>query len=113
MTYQVMADGVVRDATPEEIAEIEARAAEAAKPVVPQSVTRRQARQALLLGGKLDKVQPAIDSIPDPVQRGMAQIEWDDSQSFQRDRPLLIQIGTALGLNAAGLDDLFIKASKL
>ena len=82
-------------------------------PTVPASVTRRQARQALLLAGLLGNVQPAIDSIPDPVHRGMAQIEWDDSQAFERGRPLLVQIGMALGLDDAGLDALFVQAAAL
>ena len=81
--------------------------------VVPAKVTRRQARQALLLAGLLDKVQPAIDGIVDPVQRGMAQIEWDDSQEFERTRPILIQVGMAIGLDSVGLDQLFIKAAGL
>lgn len=85
----------------------------AAPSTVPRSVTRRQARQALLLAGLLDAVQPAIDAIPDMVQRGLAQIEWDDSQEFERNRPLVASIGMALGLNSAALDDLFITASRL
>lgn len=80
---------------------------------VPASVTRRQARQALLLAGLLDNVQPAIDAIPDATQRGMAQIEWDDSQNFERHRPLLVQIGVALGLNDEAMDNLFIQAAAL
>lgn len=106
-----LVDGVERDATPEEIAEIAARAS--APPPVPQQVTRRQARQALLLAGLLDDVQPAIDAIPDATQRALAQIEWDDSLEFLRNRPLVIQIGTALGLDDAGLDQLFIQAASL
>lgn len=81
-----------------------------AAPQVPAKVTRRQARQALLLAGLLDKVQPAIDAIPDPQQRQLAQIEWDDSLDFERHRPLLIQLGYALGLDDAGLDAIFIQA---
>jgi hypothetical protein len=80
---------------------------------VPRSVTRRQARQALLLSGKLAQVQPAIDSIPDPIQRGMIQIEWDDSQTFERNRPALIALATAIGLDSPQIDNLFIEASKL
>lgn len=80
---------------------------------IPQSVTRRQARQALLLAGVLGSVQSAIDGIADPVQRGMAQIEWDDSQAFERNRPLLIALGTALGLDSAELDQLFVTAAGL
>lgn len=81
--------------------------------VVPARVTRRQARQALLLSGLLDLVQPAISAIPDPIQRAMAQIEWDDSQEFERKRPLVVSIGVALGLNAEALDELFILAGGL
>jgi len=80
---------------------------------VPSSVTRRQARQALLLAGLLDDVQPAINAIPDTVQRGMAQIEWDDSQEFQRQRPLVVSIGLAIGLDSDALDQLFITAAGL
>lgn len=87
--------------------------AQPAAAIVPQSATRRQARQALLLRGKLALVQPAIDAIEDDTLRGMAQIEWDDSLEFLRDRPLVVQIGGAIGLDAAGLDELFIFASSL
>lgn len=80
---------------------------------VPAKVTRRQARQALLIAGLLDNVQPAIDAITDPVQRGLAQIEWDDSQDFERYRPLLIQLGYAIGLDDVGIDNLFIQAGGL
>jgi len=90
-------------------AEIEA----AQRARVPQSVTRRQARQALLLAGLLDNVQPAIDSIADPVQRSMAQIEWDDSQQFERKRPLLVLLAAGLGLGEEALDNLFIQAAQL
>jgi hypothetical protein len=82
-------------------------------PAIPQSVTRRQARQALLLAGKLDLVQPAIDAIPNAPQRAMMQIEWDDSQDFERNRPSLIAIGGAIGLDAAGIDALFVQAAAL
>lgn len=81
--------------------------------MVPTRVTRRQARQALLLAGKLDSVPAAIAAIPDPVHRGLAQIEWDDSLEFERHRPLLIQLGAALGLDSAALDQLFITAHAL
>lgn len=82
-------------------------------PTVPTSVTRRQARQALLLKGLLDKVDPAIAAITDVTQRGMAQIEWEDSQVFERSRPTLISLGEAMGLDSAGLDELFLYAATL
>ena len=83
------------------------------KASVPASVTRRQAKQALLLNGLLGNVQPAIDAIPDAAQRAMIQIEWDDSQVFDRNRPALIALGTALGLSSSGLDEIFVQAGAL
>jgi hypothetical protein len=80
---------------------------------VPERVTRRQARQALLLAGLLDHVQPAIDGIADATQRALAQIEWDDSQEFERHRALVVAIGSAIGCDAAALDALFISAARL
>lgn len=84
-----------------------------AEPIIPQSVTRRQARQALLLRGKLALVQPAIDAIPDSTQRGLMQIEWDDSQDFVRSRASVIAIGSAIGYDSDGLDEVFSFAATL
>lgn len=86
---------------------------DARRALVPAKVTRRQARQALLIAGLLDDVQPAINAIADPMQRGLAQIEWDDAQEFDRHRPLLMQLATALGLDDEALDNLFIQAGAL
>lgn len=82
-------------------------------PPVPESVTRRQAKQALLINGKLSLVQTAIDAIPDASQRSMIQIEWDDSQEFQRNRASVIAIGSAIGLTSSQLDELFVLAATL
>lgn len=80
---------------------------------IPSSVTRRQARQALLLAGLLDGVQTAINGITDPIKRGLVQIEWDDSLEFHRDREALIMLAQVIGLDEEQLDNLFIQASKL
>lgn len=80
---------------------------------VPEKVTRRQGKQALLLAGLLDSVQPAIDAIPDATQRKLMNIEWNDSQDFERHRPSLIALATGLGLNSQQLDALFIQAATL
>lgn len=79
---------------------------------VPQSVTMRQARQALLLAGLLDDVDTAIATLPSP-DRELAEIEWEYSQIVERHRPFVLLIGPALGLDDAALDDLFVKADKL
>jgi hypothetical protein len=80
---------------------------------VPVEVSRRQAKEALRRAGLLSQVQPAIDAILDADQRTAMQIEWDDSQVFQRSRPSLIAIGTALGLDSAEIDALFVTAAAL
>jgi hypothetical protein len=86
---------------------------ESSPPAVPTTITRRQARQKLLLAGLLDAVEPAINAIADATERGLAMIEWQDAQEFMRQRPLVIAIGAALGLSSAELDTLFIEASAL
>lgn len=78
-------------------------------PPVPQQVTMRQARLALLQAGLLVNVDAAIDSLASP-DREVARIEWDYSSMVERSRPLVSMIGTALGLDAAGIDDLFVAA---
>lgn len=110
-----LVNGVEVEMSEEEAAAIQAEwsAADSAPPPIPQSVTRRQARQALLLAGLLDNVQPALDAIPDATQRRLMQIEWDDSQEFHRNRPALLALAGALGLNSSQIDQLFITAAGL
>ena len=83
------------------------------KILIPESITKRQAKQQLLLDGKLSQVQEVIDSIPDETERMMAQLYWDDSTEFERNHPTLVELGAALGLTEAELDMMFINASKL
>lgn len=79
---------------------------------VPNEVTMRQARLALLGAGKLADVEAAIASMPEP-QRTAAQIEWEYSNALQRSNPFVSQLGAALGLDSAGIDALFVEAAKL
>ena len=79
---------------------------------VPAEVTMRQARLALLAAGKLDAVNAAINALPDPPKTA-ALIEWEYSNAVRRDSQFVALLGPALGLDAAGLDALFIAASKL
>jgi hypothetical protein len=79
---------------------------------VPAKVTMRQARLALLAGGYLAGVAAAIASLPSP-QKEQATIEWEYSQYVERQRPFVLQLGGALGLNTAQLDALFVAAALL
>ncbi|HEU4708296.1 MAG TPA: hypothetical protein VFS17_03195 [Methylophilaceae bacterium] len=79
---------------------------------VPQRVTMRQARLALLQAGLLDNVAAAIEGMPSP-QKEAAQIEWEYSQEVHRDKALVLALAPALGLDDAALDQLFITAAAL
>lgn len=83
------------------------------QPAAPvMAVTMRQARLALLAAGKLGQIDAAIDSLPSP-QKEAARIEWEYSQEVQREKPLVLALAPALGLDDAQLDALFLAASKL
>ena len=80
--------------------------------IVPQQVTMRQARLALLSAGVLGNVASAIEELDSP-HRETAQIEWEFSSTVDRDRPLVTMLGPKLGLTAEQLDQLFITAATL
>ena len=79
---------------------------------VPQSVTMRQARLALLQTGKLATVNAAISSMTG-AQGEAARIEWEFSNEVQRSQPLVLALAPILGMTSAELDQLFITAAKL
>ena len=79
---------------------------------VPAEVTMRQARLALHSAGKLAAVTAAINALPDPPKTA-ALIEWEYSNAVRRDSKFVALLGPVLGLDAAGLDALFVAASKL
>lgn len=73
-------------------------------PVVPHSVTKRQATLALYDAGKYDAVMHALS------QDQRANLEWMSSATVERSSPLVLQLGEGLGLD---LDALFIHAATL
>lgn len=77
---------------------------------VPQRVTMRQARLALLAAGLLDDVEAAIAALPSPAKEA-AKIEWEYSQEVHRTHGFVAQLGPALGLDDAALDALFVAAA--
>lgn len=79
---------------------------------VPQSITPRQARLALLGAGLLSSVDAALAGLPDP-QKTAAQIEWEYAINVERNSPLVSSLGGALGLTEAQIDELFITAAGL
>jgi len=79
---------------------------------IPQVVTMRQARLALLQQGLLASIQPAIDSLDEP-HRSAASIEWEYSQTVERTRPFVLLLAQALNLTDDDLDALFELADTL
>lgn len=73
---------------------------------VPQSVSRFQARAALLQAGLLPQAEAAISNAGE-----LAQLAWADAQEFKRSSPLLTLMAIDLGLTDKGLDDLFRAAA--
>lgn len=78
--------------------------------VVPQAVTRRQGRLALLETGWLDAVEQAIETIADPTQKRAAQIEYE-ADMWERSNQFLQDMWARLGGTVEQLDDLFALAS--
>jgi hypothetical protein len=91
----------------------EDKLADAHRARVPHSITRAQAIGALILAGLDEAVEPAIQAIPDPVQRKLALNDWHNRLHFERDNSTLAAMAAALGLSDAQLDELFIKAAQL
>ena len=77
-------------------------------PVVPASLTMRQARLALLDAGLLDAVQAGVSAMPQS-----AQIEWEFAATVDRASPLVSTLSAALGLDDAALDALFVSGATL
>ena len=79
---------------------------------VPQVVTMRQARLALLVAGLLGRVNDALAAMPD-VEGEAARIEWEYATTVERDSPLIAGLAGALGLDDGAIDALFISAGKM
>lgn len=73
---------------------------------VPQVVTIRQAKLALLQAGLLDDVDVAVAQADRATQ-----IEWEYATEVRRDWPTLLTLQTALGLPDQQVNDLFISAA--
>lgn len=80
---------------------------------VPESITPRQARQALFLNGiTAAMVEGAINQLPSP-NKELALIEWEFSTAFLRSNPLVNQIGAVFGKSSADIDSIWILGASL
>jgi len=75
---------------------------------VPQTVSMRQARLALLAANLLNSVEIAMQSADQA-----SQIEWEYATEVQRNSPLVVGMTAALGWTSEQVDALFISASAL
>lgn len=71
-------------------------------------LTSRQLRLGLVGGGVMPaQVDAAIAAITDDVARAVAEIEWEYASQFERDHPLIEQVGMALGLSVEQIDTMW------
>ncbi|WP_373033348.1 hypothetical protein [Sulfurovum sp.] len=97
----VNADGVIPDPIVEPVV------------IIPQEVSMRQARLALLTIGKLAAIETAITAMAG-IDGEAARIEWEYAQTIKRDHALLLSLqADVLAMTDAELDQLFIDASNL
>ena len=75
---------------------------------VPQQVTMRQARLALLGAGLLDDVEAVITAAGRE-----AQIQWEYASVVERSNPVIAIVQPQQGMTDAQIDDLFREAAKL
>jgi hypothetical protein len=75
---------------------------------IPQVVSMRQAKLALLTANLLDTVDGAMK-----LADRKAQIEWEYAQEVNRDWPTLTLMQNTLNLTDEQIDQLFISASQL
>ena len=79
-----------------------------ARDPVPQQVTMRQARLALLSAGLLDDVEAVISAAG-----RAAQLEWEYAAVVDRSNPAVAAVQQQQGMTDAQIDDLFREAAKL
>ena len=82
--------------------------AEASKPVIPSTVSMRQARLALLQSGLLETVNTSLSGGSDADK-----ITWEYATEVRRDDALVTNLSAALNLKESDLDNLFTLASSL
>ena len=79
---------------------------------VPEVVSMRQARLALLGAGLLAQVNTAVANMPG-AEGDAARIEWEYAQEVRLDSPLVAGLSAALGLTDETLDNLYKVAAGL
>jgi hypothetical protein len=81
--------------------------------LIPQAVSMRQARLALLQAGILATVDQVIAGITPTEAQQKIKIEWDYATEVDRQWPTLLALQSTLELTDEQVDDLFILAATL
>jgi hypothetical protein len=76
---------------------------------IPQTVSRYQARAALLEAGLLADVEAYFAALP---ASSLSWLAWQEAPTVNRDSEALVSAADALGLMEAQLDSLFLRAAQ-
>lgn len=74
-----------------------------------QSVTRFQAKAALLNAGLLEQVETAVADSEDPIVK----LAWTEAHTFERDSPAIAAITEGLGMTPQEVNELFSAAKEI
>lgn len=78
-------------------------------PSIPPALTRAQFKLALLQLGLLDDIEAAIAASPERA----LQINYLERSEFERQHPLVVAMGQALGKSEAEIDAVFVLGKTL
>lgn len=76
--------------------------------VVPVSVSRFQARAALMQAGLLASVESVVSQ-----SDALIQMAWQDALEFRRDSAAIQYIASQIGLSSSQVDNLFVAAKSI
>lgn len=78
-----------------------------------KSLTRRQFKLALLENNLLETVEQTINTIEDPIMKTRIQIEYNESERFERTNQSVQYMLGFLNLTAEQVDEMWLYASTL
>jgi len=91
----------------------ETSSGETAVRIIPQSVTPRQFRVALIMSNiSMQSIEDMIAALPEPDQ-SIVRTTWEYSTVFERDNTILNNMAANMGLTQQEVDNLFILAEDL
>lgn len=82
-------------------------------PVLPPLTARRLRLGLVAHGIVTESVTAAIAGIADEAERRVAMIEWEYATEFDRDHPLIAEVGGALGLTSEQIDAMWVASASL